>query len=111
RRSVQAPHRHPPSQSFLRPGARSRALSLPAPGAGPAMTAPATPAPARRVTLHAQFVRRLLWPLVIAFALAASITALVGYHAGKRHEAAHRAQTLAAFARSLVKPLWDCDGT
>ncbi|GAD21442.1 GGDEF domain-containing protein [Acidovorax sp. MR-S7] len=74
------------------------------------MTAAAPSGPVRRRTLHAQFVRRLLWPLVTAFVLAASVTALVGYHAEKSEQDTQRAQTLAIFARSLIKPLWDCDG-
>ena len=70
----------------------------------------APPSQPRRRTLHAQFVRRLLWPLVIAFVLASSVTALVGFHTQKRQQAEQRGQTLAIFAQSLTKPLWDCDG-
>ena len=74
------------------------------------MTTPPPPPLAQRRTLHAQFVQRLLWPLVIAFALATSITALVGYHTEKTQQGERRQQTLEIFARSLIKPLWDCDG-
>ena len=74
------------------------------------MTMPPTSPTAQRRTLHAQFVRRLLWPLVLAFALAAFTTALVGYRAEKGEQATQRQQTLTIFAQSLTKPLWDCDG-
>lgn len=72
--------------------------------------APSSPPRAQRRTLHAQFVQWLLWPLVIAFALAASVTALVGYRTEKIEQDEQRSQTLAIFAHSLTKPLWDCDG-
>lgn len=64
----------------------------------------------RRRTLHGQFVQRLLWPLVLAFVLAAGITATVNYRSEKTQHAALREQTLRIFARALIKPLWDCDG-
>lgn len=75
----------------------------------PSPTTSAPPLPRRR-TLHGQFVQRLLWPLVLAFVLAAGITAVVNYHSEKAQHAALRQQTLHIFARSLIKPLWDCDG-
>lgn len=68
-----------------------------------------TAAPKPRRPLHAQFVRWLLLPLVLAFGLAAWLTAAINYHTEKQHHAALRAQTLDAFAHALSKPLWDCD--
>ena len=73
----------------------------------PATSAPPLP---RRRTLHGQFVQRLLWPLVLAFVLAAGTTATVNYHSEKAQHTALREQTLRIFARTLIKPLWDCDG-
>lgn len=73
----------------------------------PATSAPPLP---RRRTLHGQFVQRLLWPLVLAFVLATGTTATVNYHSEKAQHTALREQTLRIFARTLIKPLWDCDG-
>lgn len=76
------------------------------------MNTPSTPPAAlpRRRTLHGQFVQMLLWPLVLAFVLAASITVTVNYHREAAQNAKLRQQTLTFFAQSLTKPLWDCDG-
>ena len=73
------------------------------------MTATATATPKPRRPLHTQFVRWLLLPMVLAFGLAAWLTAAINYHTEKQHDAALRAQTLDAFAHALSKPLWDCD--
>src|SRR5690606_21248871 len=51
----------------------------------------------------------LLMPFVLVFMLAGAGTVLIGYHAQRDKVEAERAELLEVYARSLVKPLWDCD--
>lgn len=73
------------------------------------MTVVADRPPLPRRSLYQQFVRQLLVPLLLAFALATTGTVLIGYHAEQSKGATERRKTVDTFAQSLVKPLWDCD--
>ncbi|ENO86916.1 sensor domain-containing diguanylate cyclase [Thauera linaloolentis] len=70
---------------------------------------PDSPPPRPRRPLFRQFVRQLLAPLLLAFVLATLGTVLIAYQTKQGEEIAERERTLETFARSLVKPLWDCD--
>ncbi|QEA13571.1 diguanylate cyclase domain-containing protein [Comamonas flocculans] len=72
---------------------------------------PAAPRQPRRRSLHAQFVRSLLGPLVLAFALAAGTSLWVSYRSSTAQAAEQRILTLQAFSHSLTQPQWDCDKT
>jgi diguanylate cyclase (GGDEF)-like protein len=72
------------------------------------MHSPGVPTAQRR-PLHWQFIRLLLLPLFLAFALASLITVLIGYRAQLANQHTERHQLLNIYARSVTKPLWDCD--
>ena len=62
-----------------------------------------------RQSLYSKFLQRLLPLLVVAYTLAAAITAGVYYQDQDEKSRRHREQTLETFAHVLIKPLWDCD--
>lgn len=64
-----------------------------------------------RRNLFGQFVSRLLIPLLLAFFLATTGTAMIGHNLKHQEVVAIRNQTMQTFTASLVKPLWDCDNT
>lgn len=63
----------------------------------------------RSDTLFRQFARRLMLPVLLAFALASVGTAWLSWTSEQKTLAAHRHDMLTAFSQSLIKPLWDCD--
>ena len=67
------------------------------------------PAALRRRTLHQQFVRMMLLPLVAAFLFASGFTVLVSYELQHEQQQSARSQVVRIYERSLHKPLWHCD--
>lgn len=64
--------------------------------------------PPRR-SLYRQFIGSLLVPFVLVFVLAGTGTVLIGYHVQRAKLESARTELMSVYARSLVKPLWDCD--
>lgn len=62
-----------------------------------------------RQKLHTRFLRQLLPLLVLAYVLAATVTAVLYYQDQRANAESQRNQTLETFAHVLVKPLWDCN--
>lgn len=60
-------------------------------------------------SLRHQFLYKLLWPLLLAFVLAASLTAVINYRQGSSEQRQWRMQMIETFSKTLIKPLWDCD--
>lgn len=63
----------------------------------------------RRRSLYRQFISSLFIPFVLVFLLAGAGTVLIGYHAQRVKLESERTELMSVYARSLVKPLWDCD--
>ena len=60
-------------------------------------------------SLRMQFLRQLLWPLILAFIISAAVMAANNYRETASRQTQWRQQMLETFSKALAKPLWDCD--